>query len=330
MAYVPTANEFIDNINDASVKLTPDDERIHVFVLDYHGNIVHRQPTNNIELGAHGNFHYYVAWNKMTRSNWIYFYDIRNLSTFIDAEGDEFSSWNGDHFTIGSHQEDMIRFHKTTYTWDDVHNYYVRGIKNCDFLIRDYVANNLNAACYYVSKTNPTPVVTSTKLGSMFDDLNRDHMLELMRVGCTPRVDDGTEMYSYKGERYPLLTGPKGGKYFVLPTGKMKRVAKSEMQTEGGSRDSTVESTFEKKVDLLLSIVSQAKVPATIFIKPKTGNCVALINLNMKSTASKSRHNVLKLNILSLSSKHLKKASHRESEGNLSRLVNTDRGRYDL
>ena len=326
MAHVPTANEFIHNINDASVKLTPEDERIHVFVLDYHGNIIHRQPTNNIELGAHGNFHYYVAWNKMTRSTWIYFYDIRNFSTFIDEHDESFSSWNGDHFTIGSHQPDMIRLHKTTYTWNPERNCFTRGIKNCDFFIGDFIANNLNATCYYVSKENPTPILTPGKLGSMFDDLNRDYMLELMRIGCTPRVDDGTEMYEYKGERYTLLTGPKGGRYIELPNGTKKRITKKELEsvtneeddgaddaddadgeegTEGGGSSL---SSFDKKVELLLNIMSLAKVPATIFIKPNTGNCVAFINFNTNSTSAHSAHTVVKLNISSISSKKLIKA----------------------
>ena len=57
-----------------------------------------------------------------------------------------------------------------------------------------------------------------------------------------------------------------------------------------------------------MNVIAQAKVPATIFIKPKTGNCIALINFNTKSNASHSTHKVIKLNITSISSKKLMKA----------------------
>jgi hypothetical protein len=175
-------------------------------------------------------------------NNWMYVNSKKFWLQIYDAHGNYMEGWKADHFTIGYTEledERLINIHRTLYKPTELPYLYERQRPSyCDMLLNDiYKTNDMdNITCYFTKARRPG----QRNLQQMFTSNERIRLKLLLNIGLergyTSEGGTTTPLVGFKGRKYKVRQGPRGGQYIVV---KGQKVYMNAVKSKKGGYSST-------------------------------------------------------------------------------------------
>ena len=212
------------------------------FLICKNGAIIPKFSTHSIAINNN------LCYFALTDNYWIYFFTE-------DLYNSMFDGWHGDHFTVGYFTDEevsstpelasMMKFHKTSYVYDDRVQQYRQMVAYCDFKKEDYLST-LNMTCYYTKNRISS---LSTSFDEMFENDNIGMIKEFLVIGLDPAYSKGGSI-KHKNKTHKIHTGTRGGKYIIVNKKKvyLKPKAQKQYQTAGAGPSNADLARFVKQL----------------------------------------------------------------------------------
>lgn len=199
-------------------------------------NVQYRLPTGfpmTYETNDNADYLYIT----FTADKWMYVNAKKFWLQLYDSSDDYLEGWKADHFTIGfaaDSSKRILNIHRTHYNPTETPYIFKRQRPlYCNMLLDDILeAENVELVRCYISKTKGHG---QSILREKFTQGERDRLKLLFYIGLGKKIQGGGGSIKYKGRRYKVRTGPKGGKYIIAGKEKVYLKAKEPLH-KGGFR----------------------------------------------------------------------------------------------
>jgi len=232
-----SAKEFINNIIAKSEPYIVDDaDNIDLFITDKEGNLLSISPTHKIVIN---DISYYYT---LTVNNWIYLYKSQIFDNIFAEDNSNLYDWYGDHFSFGYNYEfpNILNFHLTNYSYDNITQNTHREAIYCDFKLEDFITSNKNPQC----TARKSKYYLQTSFDNVFSN-DVSYIKDIITFGLTQdKIVVNDDEHLYHGKVYKIQTGPKGGLFILVPqndeTGEVSekkiRITKSKINIQSVSQ----------------------------------------------------------------------------------------------